>query len=98
LTVGYPTGIISVQTKEKANDGEILIMDKNSIQSLLVAFLLGVLLTLLLTSRPTQGPYIPFGAPGEQKILDTRDGRVYVHGLADGKEMWHVFVQGFYRK
>jgi hypothetical protein len=77
---------------------EILIMDKNSVQSLLVTFLLGVFLTLLLTSRPRQGPYIPFGTPGEQKILDTRDGRLYVHGQINGKEMWHVFVQGFYKR
>ncbi len=70
---------------------EVLIMNKNGVLSLLLAFALGVLLTLLVTSRFTAGPYIPFGTTGQQ-ILDTRNGRVYVQG--GGKETWHILVQG----
>jgi hypothetical protein len=64
-------------------------MNKSSVASLLLASALGVLLTLLLTSRRNDGPYVPFGPRGEQ-ILDTRNGRVYAPG-AQGT--WLVQVQ-----
>ncbi len=68
-------------------------MNRNEVLRLVLAFALGVLLTLLLTLRHTQGRYVPFGS-GASQILDTRNGQVYGHSLKDGKEAWHVFVQG----
>jgi hypothetical protein len=66
-------------------------MDKNGVLSLLLAFALGILLTLLLTSRFTDGRYVPFGSTGQQ-ILDTRTGRVYAR--AAEKDTWLIVVQG----
>jgi hypothetical protein len=65
-------------------------MNKSNVASLLLAFALGVLLTLLLASRFNHGPYVPLGPAGEQ-ILDTRNGRVYAKTA--GRTTWHVFVQ-----
>ena len=49
-------------------------MLKKEIVRLSVAFLLGILLTLLLV--PNNGRYIPIGQSG--RILDTQNGRVFI--------------------
>ncbi len=63
-------------------------MDRNTVVRLVLAFALGVLLTLLLTSGFNNGRYVPFGDT-RTRILDTRTGRVY----AESNRVWHVIVQ-----
>lgn len=65
-------------------------MYKESFVSLLLAFSLGVLLTLLLALRFNDARYIPFGSDGN-RILDTRNGRAYSRA-AEGK-VWLLKVQ-----
>ena len=64
-------------------------MNKINTSTLLLAFALGVLLTLLLISRSDDGPYVPFGQT-QKRILDTRNGRLYAVGT-DGN--WIVSVE-----
>lgn len=63
---------------------------KPNVVTLLLAFSLGVLLTLLVTSGPDDRYYVPFGPTGE-KILDTRNGQVYAQ--TGGMDTWHVLVR-----
>ncbi len=70
-------------------------MDRKNVLRLLLAFVLGVLLTLLLTSGSGDGRYVPFGSTGE-RILDTRTGRVYAE--VAGKHTWLVVMQGVNKK
>jgi len=65
-------------------------MFKGNVVNLLIAFSLGVLLTLLLTLRSTDARYIPFGLRGN-KILDSRNGRVYAKTA--NRDVWHITVQ-----
>jgi len=60
-----------------------------TLASLLAAFALGVLLTLLLTLRFDNARYVPYGQGGS-KILDTRNGRVYGRGV---KGQWVLGVK-----
>ncbi len=69
-------------------------MNRSDVLRLGLAFALGVLLTLLLTSWPTNGRYVPLD-PTRHEILDTRTGRLYGQGhTAGGKEAWLIKVQG----
>ena len=56
---------------------------------LILAFLLGVLLTLLLASNSNNGRYVPYGDRGT--ILDTRNGRVHTNSNRGG--VWVVRVE-----
>ncbi len=66
-------------------------MNKNKalLASLLAAFVLGVLLTLLLAPRSGNARYVPFGQ-GQTQILDTRNGCVYAKGV---KRQWVLEVK-----
>ena len=64
-------------------------MLKKQIIGLLLAFLLGVLLTLLFGPNSNNGRYVPFGEG--DAILDTRNGRV--HSNMNRKGVWGVRVE-----
>ena len=64
-------------------------MDRKRVLSLLLAFILGVLLTLLLGPGSNNGRYVPFGNTGNQ-ILDTRNGSLYA---SSSRSLWVMRVQ-----
>ncbi len=57
-----------------------------------LAFAVGVLLTLLLASRFHGARYVPFDA-ARTRILDTRNGRVYAQGGGQEYRKWIIEVE-----
>ncbi len=66
-------------------------MFKKEILSLLLAFFLGVLLTLLLSLKFNKAQYLPFGS-GDNKILNTRNGCVYSKSESKSGGIWIITV------
>ena len=64
-------------------------MCKKEVMGLSLAFLLGILLTLLLSPNSNNGRYIPFGP--DNRILDTQNGRMFARSAVG--QVWVLQAQ-----